>query len=374
MQCLTDRKRNHTTAAYFLLHVRDARKTPPGARFCAPSPAPNGSEMQGPCSTSVDGAPMDFCAGETSSPVTGLQGVQASSMLAAAKESTGVAQHPPTSPVFQALVPRPPAIPAPSGNSRRPHARADHCAALTGSGKHAPITTSDHAVTVPELQPNPPPTRPRAATKVAVDPQSRAVYDSMRGSNGRAGAAKLVQVEVVPYGTPMAPAGRPVNASSHQTKLDTRLSCRGTAHMVPMAPRRPSSGPRAAGRHSDCQRPVSAVSGQRVRASSGVSRVGVRSGSEAISTISAPTITPPRTLMADAIYLLDKSKINVLLLSPFVARCERHGLKFLMEVAATDVRQQFFVVRLQLQYGDASLFHDTAARVLPALVRNNAAP
>ena len=48
-----------------------------------------------------------------------------------------------------------------------------------------------------------------------------------------------------------------------------------------------------------------------------------------------------------------------------MARCEKHGLQFLMEVAATDASQSRFVIRLQLYRGEASLFREVAARILP---------
>ena len=38
-----------------------------------------------------------------------------------------------------------------------------------------------------------------------------------------------------------------------------------------------------------------------------------------------------------------------------------------MEVAATDSTQSNFVLRLQLSRGDASLFRELAARIIPAL-------
>ena len=53
--------------------------------------------------------------------------------------------------------------------------------------------------------------------------------------------------------------------------------------------------------------------------------------------------------------------------SPFIARGERHGLSFVAEVAATDATQRSFVVRLQLQRGDASLFREMADRILSGL-------
>ena len=83
--------------------------------------------------------------------------------------------------------------------------------------------------------------------------------------------------------------------------------------------------------------------------------------------MSAPSVMPPRELMAEAMRALEKTKISTLLQSPFIARCERHGLNFLMEVAATDATQSYFVIRLQLQRGDASLFRELAARLLPTL-------
>ena len=72
--------------------------------------------------------------------------------------------------------------------------------------------------------------------------------------------------------------------------------------------------------------------------------------------------------MAEAVKLLASQKaIAVTLQSPFIARCEKHGLQFLMEVAATDTSQSSFVLRLQLARGDASLFREVAARIIPSL-------
>ena len=71
--------------------------------------------------------------------------------------------------------------------------------------------------------------------------------------------------------------------------------------------------------------------------------------------------------MAEAMRALDRTKVSTLLQSPFIARCERHGLHFLMEVAATDATQRYFVIRLKLQRGDASLFRELASRLLPSL-------
>ena len=72
--------------------------------------------------------------------------------------------------------------------------------------------------------------------------------------------------------------------------------------------------------------------------------------------------------MAQAVRLVSGQKaMQVALLSPFVAKCEKHGLEFLMEVAATDASQSAFVVRLQMSRGDASFFREVAARIVPAL-------
>ena len=87
----------------------------------------------------------------------------------------------------------------------------------------------------------------------------------------------------------------------------------------------------------------------------------------AVATISAPTTTPPKELMAEAMRTLHKSRCALQWTSPFVASCERHGLHFLVEVAATDISQSYFVIRLELQKGDASLFRELAARILPAI-------
>jgi len=99
----------------------------------------------------------------------------------------------------------------------------------------------------------------------------------------------------------------------------------------------------------------------------GTARGGVPGGTGGVSTISAPTDMAPRELMAEGMRALEKNKFSCLLQSPFMARCERHGLNFLMEVAATDATQSYFVIRLQLQRGDASLFRELAARILPNL-------
>ena len=87
-----------------------------------------------------------------------------------------------------------------------------------------------------------------------------------------------------------------------------------------------------------------------------------------ISSMSTPTPTPPRELMAHAVKLVSGQKaMQVSLLSPFVAKCEKHGLEFVMEVAATDATQSAFVVRLQMSRGDAGFFKELAARIIPPL-------
>ena len=87
-----------------------------------------------------------------------------------------------------------------------------------------------------------------------------------------------------------------------------------------------------------------------------------------MSTMSTPTSMPPRELMASALKVLDGQRgFSYSLQSHFVARCEKHALEFLLEVAATDTSQSVFVVRLQLLRGEATLFRESAARLLPAL-------
>ena len=82
--------------------------------------------------------------------------------------------------------------------------------------------------------------------------------------------------------------------------------------------------------------------------------------------MSAPTAVAPRELMARAVKVAGAFReMSVTLQSPFMARCEKHGLQFLMEVAATDASQSRFVIRLQLHRGEASLFREVAARILP---------
>ena len=94
-----------------------------------------------------------------------------------------------------------------------------------------------------------------------------------------------------------------------------------------------------------------------------------REGAGFSSPMSAPSQQPPKQLMAEAMRQLERAKVSVTMQSPFIARCERHGLSFLAEVAATDASQKWFVVRLQLQKGDGSLFREVASRLLPTLVQ-----
>lgn len=83
------------------------------------------------------------------------------------------------------------------------------------------------------------------------------------------------------------------------------------------------------------------------------------------SMMSKPTTTNPRALMAKAVKVAGQQRsMFVKLTSPFMARCERHGCEFLMEVAATDSSQQTFVIRLQRHKGDAGLFREIAYRIL----------
>ena len=85
-----------------------------------------------------------------------------------------------------------------------------------------------------------------------------------------------------------------------------------------------------------------------------------------VSTMSNPTEVAPKELMARAMKVADHIKdMKVAMQSPYMAHCRKHGLTFLMEVAATDASQSQFVVRLQLYKGDAALFREMAARILP---------
>ena len=51
--------------------------------------------------------------------------------------------------------------------------------------------------------------------------------------------------------------------------------------------------------------------------------------------------------------------------TPFLAKCVKLGLEFNMEVAATDATQSHFVLRLQLLRGEAALFREMCARIIP---------
>lgn len=98
----------------------------------------------------------------------------------------------------------------------------------------------------------------------------------------------------------------------------------------------------------------------------GSSGGGTRGGMlSAMSTMSAPTSKEPHELMNTAMAVASLQKDMVVTLqSPFIARCIKNGLEFLLEVAATDATQTYFVIRLQLHRGQAVLFREVAARIL----------
>lgn len=420
VQCLNERKRNHTTAAYFLLRARHLRNSP-AAAAAALAAATASATLS--CVETGSAAPM---ASSEAVPTGGAYGAVGGGSCAKADvgvdprplpaalqqqdrlvSSAQPQPHPPASArgiaslPQQPIVPKPPANPMPPhGGPRRPHPKARH---LTVAASQAPPTqpppgTLDGLPTQP-VPPQPPSDRPVTAGNVGrggplTDP-GRAAKAMVHGG---------VHVEVLPYGRPMAPPGsarsrRPnppssaVPSSRGAAAAGLHISG-GAATGAPYGMRPHSGAPSFGiglgdnstggaaaffGGGTVSRRPMTGQPGGRrggftpggvavsQRGQSRGGGGGAPGGSGGVSTISAPTDMAPRELMAEGMRALEKNKFSCLLQSPFMARCERHGLNFLMEVAATDATQSYFVIRLQLQRGDASLFRELAARILPNL-------
>lgn len=75
----------------------------------------------------------------------------------------------------------------------------------------------------------------------------------------------------------------------------------------------------------------------------------------------------PSELLHELLRVLELQKVHSMQQSPFVVLCERSAVQFEAEVAAVDCTQSKFVVRLQLNQGDARLFRELCNRLLPAI-------
>ena len=83
--------------------------------------------------------------------------------------------------------------------------------------------------------------------------------------------------------------------------------------------------------------------------------------------MSAATAVLPRELMQRAVDVAREAvkEISLTQQSPFLTRCEKLGLEFIMEVAATDATQSMFVLRMQKTRGEAALFREMCMKILP---------
>ena len=89
-------------------------------------------------------------------------------------------------------------------------------------------------------------------------------------------------------------------------------------------------------------------------------------GGPGVATMSQAMAVKPRELMHKAINVANAVKdMSLTAETPFLAKCVKLGLEFNMEVAATDATQSHFVLRLQLLRGEAALFREMCARIIP---------
>jgi len=103
------------------------------------------------------------------------------------------------------------------------------------------------------------------------------------------------------------------------------------------------------------------------RASSAPRSRGFYTGHNGAPNMTHASERPPLELMADACYALEAHSTALDLRSPFVARCERQGLVFEVEVASIDSTQTRFVVRFQHIAGDDWQFKQLCNRLLPSV-------
>ena len=405
VQCLTERKRNHTTAAYYLLqqrqnrllqqtiarpgskvHAAAAATTPPvgataallgasSARTAAEhaAAATAGADTGGAWSARVPGDGLDAAA--RAPPSKARPATAAATPAADAAAAAQFQPHPP-------LAPRPPAAPngANGAPPRRPHPRSKQYVEAAQAATHVAYG-GVHA-----MEPAP----PSFAGKGGAG-----VY----GGGGAAGGAPLTRpttAGAVPSGQsvrtvevkPLShlPGGRAGAApahprSAHGVKPNSARdgapasALFGSAYAAP--PRRPLTA--REGTNTAARRIIGvggtalahtvpgAGAGAGFGAGTGAGRDGGAAGLS--SPMSAPTQQPPKQLMAEAVRQLESAKMSITMQSPFIARCEAAKLSFLAEVAATDASQKWFVVRLQFQRGDGALFREVASRLLPALVQ-----
>ena len=369
VQCLAERKRNHTTAAYFLLRTRHLRTMPPSAAGAAsaissavalptgatpdvgpaqdalfqrvaapPPPAAQGPRVpqppaapqppQPPQPPRRDGGPAGHAEDSTRTHAT-PRSVDPMSAAAGTKPAPPAPQPP--------LVPRPPSRPATS----------------TGAPRGRP--THRYKVATPQVEVGP---AAGVGTQAAASFATAGFGQGFAGREQKTGEQSFRQTEIAAYGSRLAPPGAGRAASARRQTPGAG----GTA-MPAQSARRPMTSAAKRGQYG-----VSVSQGGRsARATmQSTSGRGAGPGHPGVSTMSAPATLPPRELMARAARVAGGQRdMLVTITSPFMARCEKHGLEFLMEVAATDATQSRFVIRLQLCRGEATFFREVAARILP---------
>lgn len=215
-------------------------------------------------------------------------------------------------------------------------------------------------------------TSPRPAGGAMIgtcDPSSFGRFMAVTGSNN--GAHGHREVEVMPYGQQFAPPGsavaarpqtartRPTTGSQNSRRRPTPT---GTVAMC-SASARAASATRGTSRGAHNSSP----SGVAADHASGVSGLHGGAGGPGVATMSAATAVLPRELMQRAVDVAREAvkEISLTQQSPFLTRCEKLGLEFIMEVAATDATQSMFVLRMQKTRGEAALFREMCMKILP---------
>ena len=414
VQCLTDRKRNHTTAAYFLLKERAQRAlrelhkhARPGTHSAhAHAAAAGGQPLVAPVPAKA--APVAQAAPHSGRPASRDSASEQENQHAsnvqpppgAGAWTSRIAGAPPAQPGGAAAV-APPENEQNAVSPRLVPGAPKHggAGAMQPHPPHVPRPPSDR----PESTSRPsqmvggaPPRRPHPRSKRYMEGAANAPQPMPHG----AAAAHAAYGGVGAIGTGGALPGRPTTAgpvaggagrfgSTHPgaggtqdvrmvevTKLVPPGRAVGTAHPRSAAGVRPSTvrggAPTSSAAYTvQPRRPMTARDPTAGRRTAGRVDSGLNSTGEAPipAPMSAPSPLPPRQLMAEAVRQLERHKVGLLMQTPFIAKCERHGLSFLAEVAATDATQKWFVVRLQLQKGDANLFREIANRLLPSLVQ-----
>lgn len=231
------------------------------------------------------------------------------------------------------------------GRARRliqENARYVEVAALSGWGM-GPYKPSRPGTALATTRP-PPSARPASRGGYGEKPGPTLTGTTLRGQ-GYAHAAAVADRLGIAYGTKAVDGGPPKRPST----------------AAAASARSPRGGGNAAGGAAGSEGGISA---------GGVSVGGSarwHAGYHGAHNMTHASSRAPAELMAEALRVLRAAEVAAEPHAPFLARCERHGASFEMEVASVDATQTKFVVRLQLIAGDQWHFKQLCNRLLPSV-------